>query len=155
MQPQSDSSFQSRKAHAFHYTSEIMNYVHTNGCETGGLDAPRFIQMLPAVGTARQSWLSESTPRALALLCVALILALGVFAVSPGLHRQLHDSHAATTEDQCGVVLFATGVSVPVALMAAVPPAAEWITSVARVVVEVSLEAPRYLLRPERGPPLA
>lgn len=88
-------------------------------------------------------------------MCVALIIALGVFAVSPGLHRQLHDAGAATAEDECVIILFANGVSVPLAMVAMVPPAAEWRKPPQRLVLELLLDSPRYLLRPERGPPLA
>jgi hypothetical protein len=86
--------------------------------------------------------------------CAVLIFALGVFAASPALHGQLHASNHAPFEDGCAVALFAGGVSVALPLMALPPPSAEWRELPAAVSSEVLLDSPRYLLQPERGPPV-
>lgn len=93
--------------------------------------------------------------RGLAATCVALVLLLGVFAASPTLHERLHQDNDPAVPDQCGVVLFVTGVAVPVPLHVAPPVPAEWISPLPVQWITVRLDPPRYLLRPERGPPLA
>ena len=93
--------------------------------------------------------------RGLALGCAALVLTLAVFAASPSAHGLLHDDdycHAAHDEG-CAVVMFASGVSLPVAPIAITPP-----TAVAQAIspvtaADVFLVSPRYLRQPERGPP--
>lgn len=104
--------------------------------------------------------------RVLALGCAGLVLALTVFAASPAAHEWLHvdakhsncgHAHKSTpvtaeTHD-CAVVLFASGVSLPVGPVAVIPPL-EAVQSVSPVTAaEVFLVSPRYLRRPERGPP--
>lgn len=92
--------------------------------------------------------------RLLAIVGVGLILALGIFAASPALHNQLHASGPATAEDGCAVALFAGGVSVA-APMTALPPATAHLSELPGIAArEVLLDLPRYLLQPERGPPL-
>ena len=87
--------------------------------------------------------------------CAVLILALGVFAASPMLHKQLHATQHASAEDGCAVTLFAGGVSVA-APMTALPPSTAHLSELAGVVSqEIFLDSPRYLLQPERGPPAA
>jgi len=85
----------------------------------------------------------------------ALIFALGLFAASPALHEHLHDGVDATDQDQCAVVLFASGVSVPLAVSAPLPPAVDWRALSSVPATELLLDSPRYLLQPERGPPVA
>lgn len=86
----------------------------------------------------------------------ALVLALGMFAASPVLHDWLHgaDADAAANDHGCAVVLFASGVSVPLGTIAIAPPSAEWREWVRPVAREIFLASPRYLRQPERGPPL-
>ncbi|HEY4246794.1 MAG TPA: hypothetical protein VGM64_08055 [Lacunisphaera sp.] len=84
-----------------------------------------------------------------------MIFALGLFAASPILHQQLHhhDTHLAA-DDGCAIVLFANGVSVPLAVIATPPTAVEWIEQAYHPSIEIILDSPRYLLHPERGPPV-
>lgn len=107
--------------------------------------------------------------RSLAAGGAALVLALTVFAASPAAHEWMHartstcsgHSHGhehgpAKTGDEdagCAVVLFASGVDLPVEPAAALPPRlrAEDVTPV--TAAEVLLISPRYLRQPERGPP--
>jgi hypothetical protein len=93
--------------------------------------------------------------RMLAVACAGLVLALTIFAASPVAHELLHDDehHSATTEDACAVVMFASGVSLPVAPLSIIPPTTvtQGISPV--TAAEVFLVSPRYLRQPERGPP--
>ena len=73
-----------------------------------------------------QSRWADRFRRVLATGCAAVIFALGLFAASPSLHEQLHHKANASSDDGCAVVLFAGGVSMPLAVMAAPPPSAEW-----------------------------
>jgi len=102
----------------------------------------------------RQSRWADSFRRVLATGCAAVIFALGLFAASPSLHEQLHHKAGASSDDGCAVVLFAGGVSMPLAVMAAPPPSAEWSEPAYAVSTEIFLDSPRYLLQPERGPPV-
>lgn len=92
--------------------------------------------------------------RFLAGASAALVFALGVFAASPVLHNWLHDVDATQVDDGCAVVLFASGVSVPLGAISIAPPAAEWREFIRPTAPEVFLVSPRYLRQPERGPPL-
>ena len=88
--------------------------------------------------------------------CAALVLALTVFAVCPTAHSLLHDDEHqhAVSEEPCAVVMFASGVSLPLAPLTLTPPTE--IVLVAALAVagrDVLLIAPRYLRQPERGPP--
>ena len=83
------------------------------------------------------------------------MLALGLFAASPILHQQLHQHIDPALDDGCAVVLFAGGVSLPLAAPALPPRATEWQELRPVSVTEIYLDSPRYLLRPERGPPVA
>lgn len=93
--------------------------------------------------------------RLLATGCAALVLALTIFAASPSAHGLLHDDghSVATGEDGCAVVMFASGVSLPVAPLSVTPPVSvpQGISPV--TAAEVFLVSPRYLRQPERGPP--
>jgi hypothetical protein len=93
--------------------------------------------------------------RILATGCVALVFALGIFAVSPALHEQLHRGDTAAVDDGCAVALFATGVVLLLSIFRRPPVVAEWheLAGIARR--EIHLDSPRYLLQPERAPPLS
>lgn len=93
--------------------------------------------------------------RIVAAACAALVLALTIFAASPVAHEALHDDHAHgdTEEHACAVVLFASGVSLPVGPIHISPPT-ELVAAVSpATAAEVFLVSPRYLRQPERGPP--
>lgn len=98
---------------------------------------------------------TEILRRALAAGAAVLILALGLLAASPSLHDRLHTCPQAAVDDGCAVALFASGVAVAVPVVALPPPATEWRELPQVVSPEILLESPRYLLRPERGPPVA
>ena len=83
-----------------------------------------------------------------------MIFTLGLFAASPVLHQQLHSADSAY-EEGCPIVMFATGVSLAVAVTAPLPPPAHPVDATRPAVAELFLDSPRYLLQPERGPPLA
>ena len=93
--------------------------------------------------------------RVLATGCAALIFTLGVFAASPTLHGQLHHKADVTSGDACAIMLFADGVSVPLAVNAPPPPVVDWQERAFARSTEIYLDSPRYLLRPERGPPVS
>ncbi len=120
--------------------------------------------MTAPLHTFRPDWLRRS----LAAAGAALVLALTVFAAGPAAHEWLHAagsgcSHAHghdhgrggdTGDDAgCAVVLFASGVDLPVEPAAALPPrlVAQGVTPV--TAAEPWLVSPRYLRQPERGPP--
>ena len=106
------------------------------------------------MGPVRQLRWIDLFRRLLAGGCMALVFLLGVFAQSPALHQYLHGAAATTGNDGCAVECFATGVSVPVVVTAAPPAPMAWIElcPVARPWFHV--HSPRYLLQPERGPPV-
>ena len=94
-----------------------------------------------------------------------MVFALTLFAASPEAHALLHEKDRCPGHDHgpvetesdhtCAVVLFASGVSLPVEPLFVTPP-----TTVAAGVspvtaAEVFLVSPRYLRQPERGPPLS
>lgn len=94
----------------------------------------------------------------------ALVLGLTIFAASPKAHEWLHASdHAncpesATTqaeEDACAVVLFAGGVSLPLEPVAVPEPVILAQAISPATAAEIHLISPRYLRRPERGPPVS
>lgn len=86
--------------------------------------------------------------------CAVLIFALGLFAVSPTLHGQLHPGPHSSLDDGCAVALFASGVSVSPGVIALPPLMGEWRDLPCVASQEVFLDSPRYLLQPERGPPV-
>jgi hypothetical protein len=92
--------------------------------------------------------------RIVALGCVVLVFSLGVFAASPALHEQLHAGSQAVADDGCAVVLFAGGVSLVVPVIALPPSSGRWTELPDSAFRELFLESPRYLLQPERGPPV-
>jgi len=95
-----------------------------------------------------------SLRRLMATGCAALVFALGVFAASPVLHQQLHHGVDAGHDDGCAVVLFASGVSVPLGAIAIAPPSAHGSDSARETAEQIFLASPRYLRQPERGPPV-
>ncbi len=97
---------------------------------------------------------AELLRRILAGGAAALIFALGVFAASPVLHNWLHATAAPPADDGCAIVLFASGVSVPLGAIALAPPVVEWREFAQPIVREIFLASPRYLRQPERGPPV-
>jgi hypothetical protein len=103
----------------------------------------------------RQPSLLSFLHRALAAGSAALVFALGLFAASPLLHEHLHGDAGLPAGDTCAVALFANGISAPVAFDAAPPPPAEWQTAYTVTSPGFYLDSPRYLHRPERGPPVA
>ena len=98
---------------------------------------------------------SEIFRRVLAAGCIALVLALGVFAASPGLHEQLHHHDQSSGDDGCAVVLFSNGVSVPLAMPTVPPAPVEWSSQPLAHTTELWSDSPRYLLKPGRGPPVS
>jgi hypothetical protein len=107
------------------------------------------------MGPGRQTLSSRPLRRALAAGLALLIFTLGLFSVSPVLHKRLHHHGAAAPAEGCAIVLFANGVSVPVAVTAPLPPVSDWQSPPAVGSIEIFLDSPRYLLQPERGPPVA
>jgi hypothetical protein len=101
-----------------------------------------------------QSRWADCFRRVFAAGCAALVFALGVFAASPVLHEQLHHNAQTPSDDGCAVALFAGGVSVPLAVTVLPAPPAEWHEQTCASSTEIFLDAPRYLLQPERGPPV-
>jgi hypothetical protein len=91
--------------------------------------------------------------RGLALACATLVFALTIFAASPIAHQWLHADDVAQGDHDCAVVLFASGVSLPVGPIHVTPPQ-EAIGAVSpATAAEIFLVSPRYLRQPERGPP--
>jgi hypothetical protein len=100
--------------------------------------------------------------KAVALLGVALVLALGVFGANPVWHAQLHerdhgaaphDEEGRNTPDQCAVELFAAGVETPVDVPSA-PVVARRVAEILRAAATVDVAAPEYRLLPSQAPPV-
>lgn len=106
------------------------------------------------MGFLRHGRMGELRRRVIAAGCMMLVLALGIFAASPVLHDQLHHGQAPAADDGCAVVLFANGVSLPLALVAVPPAPAEWQKQDYFGAAELLLDSPRYLLQPVCGPPV-
>jgi len=106
------------------------------------------------MGLMRHCRCNELLRRLLAAGCIALVFALGLFAASPVLHEQLHHDAVPSVDDGCAVVLFANGVSVPLAMVDAPPAPAEWQEQIFAGSTELLLDSPRYRLLPGRGPPV-
>ena len=102
----------------------------------------------------RNSPLIEGLRRVLAGSCAALVLALTIFSASPVAHNSLHvDGAQPAQDDGCAVVLFASGVALPVGPIT-VPAPSETPQAISpATAAEVFLVSPRYLRHPERGPP--
>jgi hypothetical protein len=103
----------------------------------------------------RHLWSADRFRRLLATGCAALVFALGLFAASPTLHEQLHHNGHPPADDGCAIVLFAGGVSVPLAMTAVHPPSAEWHEQTFGTSAEIVFASPRHLLPPGHGPPVA
>jgi hypothetical protein len=101
----------------------------------------------------RRTFTADFLRRLLAAGSAALVLALSVFAASPVAHDSLHDHGVQRGDDTCAVVLFASGVALPLDVPAVVPPSSEWQPAIPAVAAEILLTSPRYLHHPERGPP--
>ncbi len=106
------------------------------------------------MGFGRQSRLVSFFRSALAAGGAVLIFVLGLFAASPILHQHLHHDTGLAADDGCAIVLFANGVSLPLTVIAAPPTAVEWGEQPYHSSIEIILDSPRYLLHPERGPPV-
>jgi hypothetical protein len=92
--------------------------------------------------------------RVLAAICAVLVLTLTIFAASPTAHDWLHvDNVPLPADDSCAVVLFAAGVSLPLAPITAPVPVESPNAISATAAADVFLVSPRYLRQPERGPP--
>jgi hypothetical protein len=100
--------------------------------------------------------------KAVAVLGVALVLALGVFGANPAWHTQLHEcEHSADHRhneggapvDNCAVELFAAGVETPVDAPCA-PVVAPRGAEILRAAATVDVAAPEYRLLPSQAPPL-
>ena len=133
---------------------------HTHNNQTlvrASLDAFAIIRTVPPEmsATPESRLLPGFLRRGLGFGCAALVLALTIFAASPSAHGLLHDhGHChAVSDEGCAVVMFASGISLPVAPLAITPPAnvVQGISPV--TAAEVFLVSPRYLRQPERGPP--
>lgn len=107
------------------------------------------------MGPTRHSCWSDRFRRLLAAGSAVVVFALGLFAASPVLHEQLHHHVDRTLEDGCAIALFASGVSLPLAATAVPPRIVEWREPRLVASPEIFLDSPRYLRRPERGPPVA
>ena len=92
--------------------------------------------------------------RFIAVGSAALVLALTIFASSSELHGRLHSAGDTDGDDGCAVVLFASGVSLPLGAITAPPPPIGWRAQPVVPAGEIFLATPRYLRRPERGPPV-
>lgn len=120
------------------------------------------------MSSARTNTLPDPLRRILAAGCAGLVLVLTIFAASPVAHDWLHAvekkhvcgehpapaAPASTNADHdCAVVLFASGVELPVGPVALTPPRvlAQGVSPV--TAAEFYLVSPRYLRQPERGPP--
>ena len=103
--------------------------------------------------TRRHTPLAECLRRLFAVGSALLVLGLTVFAASPNLHDWLHAAGTPAGEEGCPITLFASGVSLPLDSVAALPPALVRQAQSAVVAAEIFVAPPRYLLRPERGPP--
>lgn len=100
--------------------------------------------------------------RAVAVLGVALVLALGVFGANPVWHAQLHEcDHGAAHHhgednaptDNCAVELFAAGVETPVDEPSA-PVVTRRVAEILRAAAAVDVAAPEYRLLPSQAPPV-
>jgi hypothetical protein len=103
----------------------------------------------------RRSTHAEFLRRLVAAGSAALVLALTIVAASPRLHDQLHAGHAHEAEEGCAVTLFAGGVSPPLGALEIAAPTIAWREQAPATATEIVLTAPRYLLLPERGPPVS
>ncbi len=105
--------------------------------------------------------LTDLPRRILASGVAALVLALSILAASPTAHEWIHSEHDHVPvadlqgEHACAIVLFASGVSLPLDTISVASPLAFTLAISPETAAEVHLVSPRYLRRPERGPPVA
>lgn len=81
-----------------------------------------------------------------------LLLVLTLAAASPTLHEWLHRA-GVDADDNCAVVLFASGITAAAAAIALSLPSGAWRICRAVAYQEFFVTTPRYLRLPERGPP--
>jgi len=109
----------------------------------------------------QSSALTDLPRRILASGVAALVLALTIFAASPTAHEWIHSEHDHVPvadlqgEHACAIVLFAGGVSLPLDAITVTGPLAFTLAISPETAADVDLVSPRYLRRPERGPPVA
>lgn len=106
------------------------------------------------IGSSRIGWW-DNLRRGLAVLCAAWIVILGLAGASPDLHERLHHGGASTIPDHCAVELLSHGALVGSPVMVPVPFVIVHPELCPALPAEFRLDSPRYLLRPERGPPKA
>ena len=93
--------------------------------------------------------------RLVAVGAAVLVLGLTVFAASPELHEHVHDATHTHHDESCPIVLFASSADAPAAPIAAPAPLPTARTLAPAITREIFLSPPRYLRRPERGPPVS
>ena len=117
-------------------------------------------------------WSETSVPSLRGILAVVsamLVFMLGLLAVSPQIHAWLHGGAEAATEAHsrdsaatsdgagddsgCAVHLYAQGITSGAILVAISPVDFSWSETYAEATESRLFSPPRYLLRPERGPP--
>jgi hypothetical protein len=91
--------------------------------------------------------------RLIAAGLAGLVLALSFASVSPSAHNLLHRPDGVHADDHCAVVLFASGVSAPLAQVDIAAPALAWQQPAMPLAPEGFTSSPRYLRLPSRGPP--
>jgi hypothetical protein len=92
--------------------------------------------------------------RTLAGVLSATILLLTLLAVCPSAHERLH-AHAGDSEHVCAITLYAQGVTATVCHVAVLAPSERCEVVAAVSDPDLVLVAPRYWLRPLRGPPVS
>jgi len=92
--------------------------------------------------------------RTLAGLLSATILLLAALAVSPSAHERIH-AHAGEADHSCAITLFAQGVTSPLCQVELPAPLELSAATVRLGGPELRLIAPRYFLKPLRGPPVS
>ena len=139
-----------RPGHIVACQPQLRNIPPNRGLTLPGASDKFFSAVLPR----RLRSLAEVVQRTLAVASAALVVALAIFAASPRLHDWLHSQAGLVGSDGCAVVLFASGVSMPLGAIVALPPALAWHDTPAAIAEEIFVTSPRYLRQPERGPPV-
>jgi hypothetical protein len=91
--------------------------------------------------------------RSVAAGCAALVLLLATLAASPRLHERFHRADNVSTDDNCAVTLFASGISLACAGTPVPLPQVAWVERPTTAPAEIFVATPRFLRLPERGPP--
>jgi hypothetical protein len=133
----------------------VGNPERTSDPREGALDRVTDVRNLPAMASSARNGLQDNLRRALAVLCAVWIVILSLAAVSPELHEGLHHGASSTIPDQCAVEQLAHGALVAAPVMAPVPIVIAYPEPLTALPLEFRPDSPRYLLRPERGPPEA